>query len=79
LEQLTAWQPYGIDVSWDVLSRKVVEGCHQKGILAFADAMGAHEKVEDYRQAMVLGVDVIQTDHPIRVLRAIEMMMMQKK
>ena len=37
------------------------------------DALGAHETIGDYQQAMEWGIDLIQTDHPLRVMRAIEL------
>jgi glycerophosphoryl diester phosphodiesterase len=42
-------------------------------VKVFADAMGDHERVEDYLQAIEWGIDVISTDHPLRLLRAIEL------
>jgi glycerophosphoryl diester phosphodiesterase len=72
-------EPYGVDVSWLILSKELVERCHGKGIRVFADALGFFETVEQYRQAIDWGVDVIQTDHPARVLRAIELSVGGKK
>jgi glycerophosphoryl diester phosphodiesterase len=40
--------------------------------------LGAHEKVEDYQRAIRDGIDLIQTDHPVRVLRAIELLDQRK-
>jgi glycerophosphoryl diester phosphodiesterase len=42
-------------------------------VKVFSDALGNHETVSEYRQAIGWGIDVIQTDHPLRVLRAIEL------
>jgi glycerophosphoryl diester phosphodiesterase len=50
----------------------VIDACHAKGIKVFSDALGSHETVAQYQQAIRAGIDVIQTDHPVRVLRAIE-------
>ena len=36
-------------------------------------ARPALERVEDYLQAIEWGIDLIQTDHPLRVIRAVEM------
>jgi glycerophosphoryl diester phosphodiesterase len=41
--------------------------------LVFSDALGRNESVEQYRKAMSWGLDMIQTDHPARVLRAVEL------
>jgi glycerophosphoryl diester phosphodiesterase len=42
-------------------------------VQVFSDALGAHESIEHYRRAIRDGIDVIQTDYPLRVLRAIEL------
>ena len=66
-------QPYAVDASWDILSRELIARCHAKGVKVFSDALGKHEHIEDYRRAMDWGIDLIQTDHPLRLLRAIEL------
>jgi len=65
--------PYAVDASWEILSPALIARCHQLGIKVFSDALGAHESVEQYLKAMDWGIDLIQTDHPLRVLRAIEL------
>jgi len=65
--------PYAFDVRWDILSAALIEQCHQLGVKVFSDALWRHETVEDYLQAMEWGIDVIQTDHPVRVMRAAEL------
>jgi glycerophosphoryl diester phosphodiesterase len=71
-------KPYAVDANWDILSKEVIDQCHAAGIRVFSDALGSHEKVEDYLKAMDWGIDLIQTDHPLRVLRAIELRMAGK-
>ncbi len=66
-------KPYAVDARWSTLSKELIEQCHKAGILVFSDALGSHERVEDYLQAIRWGIDVIQTDHPLRVMRAIEL------
>jgi glycerophosphoryl diester phosphodiesterase len=66
-------KPYAFDTSWDILSRDLIARCHARGIKVFSDALGDHERVEDYLQAIAWGIDLIQTDHPLRVMRAIEL------
>ncbi len=74
LEEIAARvRPHAFDTNWDILSRPLIEHCHALGIQVFSDAIGRHERVEDYQKAMLDGIDVIQTDHPLRVLRAIEL------
>jgi glycerophosphoryl diester phosphodiesterase len=66
-------KPYGVDVDWDLLSQQLIDRCHAAGIKVFSDALDNHETLADYANAINWGVDVIQTDHPARVFRAIEL------
>jgi glycerophosphoryl diester phosphodiesterase len=66
-------KPYAVDAKWNILSAELIARCHALGILVFSDALGEHETVKDYLQAMDWGIDLIQTDHPMRLLRAIEL------
>jgi len=72
-------KPYGVDAAWNILSRDLIAACHAAGIVVFSDALDAHETVADYLQAMEWGIDVIQTDHPLRVMRAIELREARRK
>ena len=65
--------PYAVDANWDILSKDLIDLCHKDGVRVFSDALGKHEAIEDYLKAMDWGIDLIQTDHPLRVLRAIEL------
>jgi len=65
-------KPYAVDADWDILSKAMIAQTHATGMKVFSDALGKHERIEDYLQAIDWGVDVIQTDHPMRVMRAIE-------
>ena len=73
LEVVAASKPYGVDAAWSALSPELIAACHAEGIRVFSDALGAHETVDDYRRAIGWGLDVIQTDHPAKVLRAVEL------
>jgi glycerophosphoryl diester phosphodiesterase len=68
-------KPYAVDADWEILSRELISRCHALGIQVFSDALGQHERIEDYQKAMDWGIDLIQTDHPLRVMRAIELRM----
>jgi len=70
-------QPYGVDASWDILSPELIAKCHAAGVKVFSDALDEHEKIEDYLPAIRWGIDVIQTDHPLRVFRAVELYLAQ--
>src|SRR5207244_2605926 len=69
----TGLKPYAVDANWNILSKELIARCHAAGVLVFSDALGKHENVAQYLQAMDWGIDLIQTDHPLRVLRAIEL------
>ena len=71
-------EPYAFDSSWRILSRELIERCHGLGIRVYSDAMGGHETVEDFLQAMDWGIDLIQTDRPLLLLRAIELRALQE-
>jgi len=66
-------KPYGLDADWDILSQDLIARCHAAGIKVFSDSLGDHERIADYLQAIAWKIDVISTDHPLRVLRAIEL------
>jgi glycerophosphoryl diester phosphodiesterase len=77
LEKLIPEKPYAVDANWRVLSREVIQRAHDAGIRVFSDALGPNESIERYTEAIDWGIDVIQTDHPLRVLRAIELRSVQ--
>ena len=66
-------KPYAVDARWEILSRDVISRCHALGIQVFSDALGQHEQISEYLKAVDWGLDLIQTDHPLRVMRAIEL------
>lgn len=74
LKDLAAIKPFGVDASWTILTRELVDECHSLGIEVYSDALGFHETVPEFQKAIRMGIDVIQTDHPLRLLRAIELM-----
>ena len=65
-------KPYAVDTRWNVLSEQYIDHCHAAGIQVWADAPGNLD-VAGYRKAIDLGIDLIQTDHPIRLWRAMEL------
>ncbi len=73
VEALSRLKPYAVDADWSILSRELIARCHAAGMKVFSDALDDHERIENYRQAIEWGIDVIQTDHPLRVMRAIEL------
>lgn len=73
LEAVARLKPYAVDVDWKILSPELIARCHALGIKVFSDALGEFERVEEYLRAMEWGIDLIQTDYPLRVMRAIEL------
>jgi len=67
-------KPYAVDVRWRNLSKELIEACHAAGVLVFSDAMGQNERIEAYQQAINWGIDGIQSDYPLRVMRAVEIL-----
>jgi glycerophosphoryl diester phosphodiesterase len=72
-DQVAAIAPFGFDTNWSILSAELIAKAHNAGIQVFSDAMGGNESIEQYLKAISWGIDVIQTDHPLRVLQAIEL------
>ena len=72
LDTLVALKPYAVDAKWEILSKSLIDRLHGAGIKVFSGTLGRNERVEEYRKVIAWGIDVIQTDHPLRVLRAIE-------
>ncbi len=73
LDNVASIHPYGVDSAWSILSNEMIAACHEKGMEVFSDALGRNETAEQYQLAIHWGIDCIQTDHPVRLLRAIEL------
>jgi glycerophosphoryl diester phosphodiesterase len=71
---VTRVAPYAFDTRWSILSKDLITRCHEKGIKVFSDALGLNETIPSYQRAIRDGIDLIQTDDPLRVLRAIELL-----
>ncbi len=65
--------PYAVDARWEILSPTLISRCHALGIRVFSDALGVPDQVEEHQKAIEWGIDLIQTDHPLRLMRAIEL------
>ena len=64
-------KPYSLDVSWESLSPELIARCHALGVRVFSDA--EEDNFQGHLKAIGMGIDLIQTDHPIHLLRAIEL------
>jgi glycerophosphoryl diester phosphodiesterase len=71
-DRVAAIAPYAFDTNWAILSQELIDKAHKANIKVFSDSM-SNEQVEQYLKAMKWGIDSIQTDHPLRVLRAVEL------
>jgi glycerophosphoryl diester phosphodiesterase len=65
-------RPYAVDSRWTALSKQYIDYCHAAGIQVFADAPFG-TPVKGYQQAIDWGIDLIQTDYPLRAWRAMEL------
>jgi glycerophosphoryl diester phosphodiesterase len=70
-DMITRLEPYAIDAELDQWTRPVIDRCHARGVKVFTH--GTDESIETYRRAIQSGVDAIQTDYPVRILRALEL------
>ncbi len=74
----TTLKPYAVDTPWRVLSKSYIEHCHAHGIQVFSDAPFFVD-VQGYRQAIEWGIDLVQTDHPLRLWRTMELVAAERK
>ena len=74
LDAVAAIKPYGVDAKWSILSREIIAACHQRGIQVFSDGPGPGDDLSQFQHAIEWGIDCIQMDHPLRILRAIELL-----
>jgi len=65
-------KPYAFDTRWSIVNQELIDGCHAKGVKVFSDALGLNDTVDEHERAIRAGIDLIQTDHPLRFLRALE-------
>jgi glycerophosphoryl diester phosphodiesterase len=64
-------QPYAFDANFSSLTPAMVHEIHAAGIRVFVDLLGPLDTDTNYQQAISLGVDLIQTDKPALVLKAL--------
>jgi glycerophosphoryl diester phosphodiesterase len=55
-------QPFAFDVAWAEVDSALVTDCHKKEIKVFSDLLGEDDVTLQYRKAIHLGIDLIQTD-----------------
>ena len=64
-------QPYAFDANFSSLTPAMVHEIHAAGIRVFVDLLGPLDTEMNYQHAISLGVDLIQTDKPALVLKAL--------
>lgn len=65
-------KPYAVDTPWTAVSKPYIDHAHAAGIRVFSDAPFI-VSVDGFRRAIAAGIDLIQTDHPLRLWRAMEL------
>jgi hypothetical protein len=64
--------------NWSILSLELIDKSRRAGIKVFSDSLATeHEEVEESLKLMGRGIDVIQTNHPLRLLWAVELFKQQ--
>ncbi|MBN1341623.1 MAG: glycerophosphodiester phosphodiesterase family protein [Phycisphaerae bacterium] len=72
-------KPEALEISWDRVTKERVALCHQHGIKAFTCTPGEALAPAEYAAMMKTGVDIIQTDYPLLLARAVELSVMASK
>lgn len=73
-EILASVKPEALEISWHRLTRQRVEICHKHGIKAFTYTPRQALPVRVYVEKIkTTGVDIVQTDFPLLVIRAVEL------
>jgi glycerophosphoryl diester phosphodiesterase len=69
--KITALHPFAFDANFLSLTSEMIKEIHAQGILVFTDLLGPLDTDIHYKKANTLGVDLIQTDKPDLVLKAL--------
>ncbi|GAB4023928.1 glycerophosphodiester phosphodiesterase [Spirosoma koreense] len=70
-DKIARLHPYAFDVSWPFLTKPIVDQIHQHGVKVFSDLLDEADLPDQYLKAALIGVDVIQTDHVLKVYRTL--------
>lgn len=70
-DKIAALQPYAFDANFLSLTAEMVNDIHAQGIQVFTDLLGPLDTEINVRNAIALGVDLIQTDKPALVLKTL--------
>jgi glycerophosphoryl diester phosphodiesterase len=69
--KIAALHPFAFDANFLSLTSEMVQEIHAQGIRVFTDLLGPLDTDIHYKKAITLGVDLIQTDKPDLVLKAL--------
>ena len=61
-----------VETNTAVATKELVEEAHAHGIMVFMDILGLTDNKAGVKQALKLGVDAIQTDHPDLILKYLD-------
>ncbi len=64
-------KPFAVDTPWRAVTKQYIDHCHAAGVQVFSDAPYG-VTVEAFEQAIGWGIDLVQTDYPLRVWQAME-------
>ncbi|QIP17085.1 glycerophosphodiester phosphodiesterase family protein [Spirosoma aureum] len=70
-DKISKLHPYAFDVSWPALSESLVGQIHHQKIKVFSDLLDFYDLPSQYAKAAQFGIDVIQTDHVLKVYRTL--------
>ncbi len=66
-------RPYAVDASFEMVSKEMIARCHAHKVKVFTDALSEELGPEDLLRLIDWGIDVIQTDEPMKLVRAMEL------
>ncbi|QHV98763.1 glycerophosphodiester phosphodiesterase family protein [Spirosoma endbachense] len=76
-DKISKLHPYAFDVSWPALTESLVDQIHGQKIKVFSDLLDFYDLPSQYTKAARLGIDVIQTDHVLKVYRTLAVKMVK--
>lgn len=71
-------KPYAVDASFEIVSKEMIERCHAHQVKVFTDALSEDLAPTDLLRLIDWGIDVIQTDEPMKLVRAMELWLARK-
>jgi hypothetical protein len=62
---------YAFDMDWDKIDTDDIKQCHALKVKVFSDLLDANDTPAEYQRAILLGIDLIQTDRVQAVQQAL--------